>query len=102
MAVWQAGTYRLYQYSGHSNGTKYVIRLEEEGGSHALHAYFTTTTPLPSNSIAGDFYFLYYPDDMFVAMMEMLREEKPIYVHEYGSSNIYIGTHAEPVGEDEG
>ena len=102
MAMWQVGTYRLYQYSGRSSGIRHVIRLEELSGPHGLHAYFTTEIPLPNNSIAGDFYFLYFPDDMFAPMMEMLREEKPIYVHEYGVNNIYVGTHAEPVGEDEG
>ena len=101
MATWEVGTYRLYQYSGREVGTKAVIRLEESGGSHALHAYFTTSSPLPSNTISGSFYFLYYPFDMFSTMMEMLREEKPIYVHEYGAANIYVGTHQEPVGEEE-
>lgn len=60
MAVWQAGTYRLYQYAGRENGTKAVIRLEESGGSHALHAYFTTTSPLPNNSVNGTFYMVIF------------------------------------------
>lgn len=100
MASWQVGTYRLYQYATET-GTKAVIRLEESGGSHALHAYFKNTSPLPSNSISGSFYFIYYPYDTFASMMEMLREEKPIYVHTSGSSTVYVGTHAEPVGEEE-
>lgn len=101
MATWQAGTYRLYQYAGRT-GTKAVIRLEENGGSNALHAYFTTESPLPSNSVTGSFYFLYYPYDTFAAMMEMLREEKPIWVHALNANNVYIGTHEELIGEDEG
>ena len=101
MATWQADTYRLYQYAGRESGTRYVIRLEEAGGTRALHAYFTTTSPLPSNSMTDSFYFLYYPHDMFSPMMEMLREEKPIYIHAYNENNIYVGTHEEPVGEEE-
>lgn len=102
MATWQAGTYRLYQYAGHLTGVKAVIRLEEQSGSHALHAYFTTQDPLPTNSVTEPFYFLYFPYDMFSPMMEMLREEKPIWVHAPDPYNVYIGTHQEPIGEDEG
>lgn len=101
MAVWEAGTYRLYQYAGREEGTRAVVRLEEAVGNHALHAYFTTASPLPQNNVNGDFYFLYYPYDTFASMMEMLREEKPVYVHAWNASNVYIGTHAEPVGEEE-
>lgn len=102
MATWQVGTYRLYQYAGNVSGTKAVIRLEEQNGPNALHAYFTTENPLPPNSVSGTFYFLYFPYDMFLPMMEMLREEKPIWVHALNQYNVYVGTHEEPIGEDEG
>jgi hypothetical protein len=77
-----------------------VIRLEESGGPKHAHLYFREGD-LPDNSISGAFYALYYPYEIFSVMMEMLREEKPIYVHEYGVHNIYVGTHQEPVGEEE-
>jgi hypothetical protein len=102
MATWQVGNYRLYQNAGITTGTKAVIRLEEQGGANALHAYFMTDDPLPQNNVNGSFYFLYFPYDMFLSMMEMLREEKPIWVHAYNQYNVYIGTHQEPIGEDEG
>ncbi len=53
-----------------------------------LHACFTTASP-----------FFYYPLDMFSMVMEMLREEKPIWVSLAGEESLYIGTHEEPVGE---
>jgi len=102
MATWQVGTYRLYQYAGRLTGTKAVVRLEEQGGPNALHAYFTTESPLPDSRVTGSFYFLYFPYDMFASVMEMLREEKPIWVHTLNQYNVYIGTHREPIGEDEG
>jgi hypothetical protein len=102
MATWQVGTYRLYQYSGRATGIKAVIRLEEQGGVNALHAYFTTENPLPQDSVSGAFYFLYFPYDTFLSVMEMLREEKPVWVHALNEYNVYIGTHQEPIGEDEG
>jgi hypothetical protein len=102
MATWEVGTYRLYQYAGRTSGTKAVIRLEETVGAHALHAYFTTESPLPPNTEVGTFYFLYFPYDMFVPMMEMLREEKPVWVQAPNPFNVYIGTTQEPIGEDEG
>ncbi len=102
MATWQVGTYRLYQYAGNATGTKAVIRMEEQGGTNALHAYFTTQVPLPQNNVSGSFYFLYFPFDMFLPMMEMMREEKPVWVHALNQSNVYVGTDQEPVGEDEG
>jgi hypothetical protein len=102
MATWQVGTYRLYQYAGRNASTKAVIRMEEQGGANALHAYFTTETPIPANSVNGSFYFLYFPYDMFLPMMEMLREEKPVWVHALNAENVYIGTDQEPIGEDEG
>ncbi len=43
--------------------------------------------------------FFYYPLDMVSMVMEMLREEKPIWVSVAGEESLYIGTHEEPVGE---
>jgi hypothetical protein len=75
---------------------------KNKGGSNALHAYFNTEVPLPNNSVTGSFYFLYFPYDMFASMIEMLREERPVWVHAFNASNVYIGTDQEPIGEDEG
>ena len=97
MGSWRVDTYRLYLYASRRSA---VIRLEEAGGPKHAHLYFREGD-LPGNSIAGAFYVLYYPYSFFPVMMEMLREEEPIYVHEYGVHNIYVGTHEEPVGEDE-
>ncbi len=36
---------------------------------------------------------------MFSTVIEMLREEKPIWVSLAGEESLYIGTHEEPVGE---
>jgi|tagenome__1003787_1003787.scaffolds.fasta_scaffold20552895_2 hypothetical protein len=101
MATWQVGTYRLYLYAGRESG-RALIRMEEQGGPNALHASFTTEKPLPTNSVNGSFYWLYFPYDMFLPMMEMLREEKPVWVYALNAANVYIGTSQEPIGEDEG
>lgn len=101
MATWRADSYRLYQYAGNGSNTKAVIRLEEKGGPHALHAYFRDSDTLPNNHVSGNFYFLYYSYDQFQPMMDMLRNEKPIYVHAFNALTVYIGTHREPVGEGE-
>ncbi len=96
---WQVGTYRVYVYAGRpSNG---FIRLEEEGGNRAIHAYFMNQNPLPANSLSASFYFLYFSFDQFAPIMEMLREEKPIFVHAFNANNVHIGTHQEPIGEAE-
>ena len=97
MAVWQVDTYRIYMYA--SRGKFGIIRLEESGGPKHAHLYFRETER--DNVISGNFYSLSYLFEAFPAMMEMLREEKPIYVHAYNVNNIYVGTHAEPVGEEE-
>ena len=44
----------------------------------------------------------YMPDTVIGAVIDMLRNEKPIYVHwsEY-RKNLYLSTSSEPVGEEE-
>lgn len=101
MTAWKVRSYRIYQYAGRDSGTRAVIRLEREDGPDVVHACFTTASPLPKSSFSSSLQFFYYPFDMFAPMMEMLREEKPIWVYSEDEENLYIGTHDEPVGEAE-
>lgn len=102
MPSWQASEYSIATFPGAQGGVRAAIRLEDQSGSNALHAYFTTEDPLPSNVLNANFYFLYYPHDMFLPMMEMVREEAPVWVHALDELNVQISTHEEPIGEDEG
>lgn len=97
MAAWSVDGYRIYMYA--SRGKYAVIRLAESGGPKYAFLHFQEQEQ--DNMITGNSYLLYYPFEAFPAMMEMLREEKPIYVHAYNVNNIYVGTCTEPVGEEE-
>lgn len=97
MTSWQVGKYRLYMYASTENLG--VIRVEEKNGPRKAHLYFREISQ--GNIISDDFYSLSYPYQTFQSVVDMLRNEKPIYVHMVNENNVYIGTHNEPIGEEE-
>ena len=49
-------------------------------------------------------FLLYYPSDKFDSILDLCREESPVYIEIWGSTNKYcmVTTNKEPVGEEEG
>ena len=79
------------------------IELDVSAGKAILRF---VTGNLPDNSIeqigSKTIYYVYYENEMYADVIDILRNEKPLYFY-YNSDNheSYITTEDEPVGENE-
>ncbi len=76
-----------------------------DGTTYRGYAYFfpdgTKLAPPVINSSGGRVY-VHYNLSKFDAMVQMLREEKPVYLYEFGVNNAGLMSGREPTGEEEG
>jgi hypothetical protein len=79
------------------------IVLYDEAGFPRGYAYFypdgTALTPASSDE---DTIGVYYNLSQLAAVLQMVREERPLYVFDFGSGNAGLETGSEPTGEEEG
>ena len=76
-----------------------------EAGTYRGYAYFYPDgTPLAPAVIdsGNDFIAVHYNLSQLDGILQMLREEKPIYLYEFGVSNAGLMSGMEPTGEEEG
>jgi hypothetical protein len=76
-----------------------------EGGVYRGYAYFYPDgTPLAPAVIdaANGQVFVHFNLSQLGPVLMMLREEKPIYLYEFGPDNAGLMTGSEPTGEEEG
>ncbi|MEM4725119.1 MAG: hypothetical protein QXP01_08925 [Candidatus Hadarchaeum sp.] len=106
--IWRIRSYKLYQYAAgyryRNRDIKALILLFEDGGPRKIFAYFTDQGTLPPNEIEGERYIGWYTYDQFGPVVEMLREESPIYAQVLIAGDapfLALATDAEPVGEGE-
>lgn len=100
--------YVLYYISGNSP----MIGLPQDAeidcfaadNSRAGAIYFyPDDVPLPQNQNTINGIYLYYRMNRFADVMAILKDEKPLYLYlNTSNSSGYVGTHYEPVGEQEG
>ncbi len=65
--------------------------------------FFSGSTRLPKNQSTVNGIYLYYRLNRFPDVMTMLKDEKPLYLALNTDNQVgYVGTQAEPVGEQEG
>ncbi|MGD9703191.1 MAG: hypothetical protein AB7Q42_10645 [Acidimicrobiia bacterium] len=76
-----------------------------QGGTYRGYAYFfpdgTPLAPPVINAGTGQV-FVHYNLSQFDSIVQMLREEKPIYLYEFGATNAGLMSGSEPTGEEEG
>lgn len=79
---------------------------------HCYHAnknvmsalFYNDESSVPNNHWAGEGYRveLKYPMSKFASIIDLLRNEKPLYFGYISDNSLgYISTHAEPTGEEE-
>ncbi|HWC12122.1 MAG TPA: hypothetical protein VG455_12970 [Acidimicrobiales bacterium] len=76
-----------------------------EGATYRGYAYFFPDgTPLAPAVIDGTNgrVFVHFNLSQFDGVAQMLREEKPIYLYEFGVNNAGLMSGSEPTGEEEG
>lgn len=75
-----------------------------QGNTYRGYAYFfADDTPLnpPVYDASGGRVFVHYNLSQFHAILELLRNEKPVYLYYFAPSNAGIYTGKEPTGEEE-
>jgi hypothetical protein len=107
--IWAITSYKLLIYAAgftyQKKPVKALATLLEDSGRREVYAYFTDESPLPETLIVGDRYVTWFLWDQFAPLMEMLREEGPVFVHVLQTAQgnfLAFATSEEPVGEDEG
>lgn len=104
-ASFQVATYNYYDWSSRKIG-KTNLNLRGVGGETcAVWFVEDTTADLPAaQQVAPNYYAFYYHHSQLTHLIDMLRNEKPIFVffnNDSGFNNSRISTTDEPVGEGE-
>ena len=67
------------------------------------YVHFLTSSPLPESlQLPTGQYRFYYNRDSLIEVIDMLRNEKPVYLYWNGPYDASLRTNREPVGEEEG
>ena len=97
--------YLYYLFSSREDASP-VLFLYDDNNSHVAYVYFRGgSQPLPeARQFANGRYALYYRRSTLPEIIDMLRNEKPIYLHwvPEGTNNTRISTTPELVGEGDG
>lgn len=96
-------SYQYYQFSTREDGAKAVCTCAGTGGKTIYIYFYEGTETLNAANKTGKNYYVYYRYSDMSNIIDMLRNEKPIfllYVSE-GTNNTRISTTSEAVGEGE-
>jgi len=98
-----------YQIHGGPNGyqgNRAIIRLYSQtgpsstGGTLAYVHVVPTGHPIPPDTDVAPWMRMYVPESQFQSVIDMLRNEAPVYVY-YASGSGFLHTGSEPIGEGE-
>jgi hypothetical protein len=78
------------------------IFLHQGGFPRGYAYFFPDGTPLTPASSDEDGIAVYYNLSQLAAVLQMIREERPLYLFDFGSGNAGLATGIEPTGEEEG
>ena len=95
--------YRVYYYSAPQYDWAVRIDLYLSAANVGTLLFMKDGQSIPANTIVNGVPRLHYSMRDFPAMMQMIREEKPLFVNLNEANGIgSISTSDEPVGEQEG
>jgi hypothetical protein len=104
-ASFQVATYQYYNWSSRKTGKTNLI-LKGVGGE-TCSVWFVEDAAAnlpPAQQVAPNYYAFYYHHSQLEHLIDMLRNEKPVFVffnNDNGFNNSRISTTDEPVGEGE-
>jgi hypothetical protein len=104
-ATFQVATYQYYDWSSRTSGKTNLI-LKGTGGQ-TCSVWFEENPAAAlqeASQVAANYYIFWYHHNQLDHLIDMLRNEKPIYVffnNDNGFANSRISTTDEPVGEGE-
>lgn len=96
-------SYQYYQFSTREDGAKAVCTCSGTGGKTVYVYFYGGTQTLLMAGKSGSRYSVYYRYSDMPNIIDMLRNEKPIYLHYVpeGTNNTRLSTTSEPIGEGE-
>jgi hypothetical protein len=93
-----------YQFHGGPNGyagNRAIIRLVDVDGNQAAYIHFIPSgQSIPNDINSPPWPRMYMPETALPAVIDMLRNEKPIYFY-FAASSGFLHTGTEPIGEAE-
>lgn len=95
--------YKYYTFSSRDSSISNTVVLFYGAGGYLGGAFFSNSDePLkPAEKFPSGVYGLYYRYSDLPGIIDMLRNEKPVYVVYNGANNTRFSTTSEPVGEGE-
>ncbi len=104
-ASFQVVTYQYYDWSSRMTGKTNLILKGAGGETCSVWFVESLTASLPpAQQVAPNYYAFYYHHSQLEHLIDMVRNEKPIYVffnNDNSFNNSRISTTDEPVGEGE-
>jgi hypothetical protein len=104
-ATFQVATYQYYDWSSRKTGKTNLILKGTGGQTCSVWFVEDPAADLPEASqVAANYYAFYYHHSQLDHLIDMLRNEKPVFVffnNDNGFANSRISTTDEPVGEGE-
>ncbi|WP_103068188.1 hypothetical protein [Aquimarina sediminis] len=100
----QVESYSYYNWSSRNNGKSNLILKGATGQVCSVWFKEGPNAVLPAATNTGSYYSFYYHHDQLQHLIDMLRNENPIYVYfnnDNNFNNSRISTGNEPVGEGE-
>lgn len=96
-------SYQYYQFSTREDGAKAVCACAGTGGETVYMYFHDGPQALNAAVHSGNNYYVYYRYSDLPNIIDMLRNEKPVFLHYVpeGTNNTRISTASEPVGEGE-
>ena len=95
--------YRVYFYTAPQYRWDVRIDLDQGGTPKATLLFMKASEALPANTSQNGVILLHYPMAHYPRVMDLLRNERPLYVTLNAANGIgAISSSAEPVGEQEG
>ena len=102
--IFEITNYQYYSFSSRDSGAKSVaICTGNAGKTVYVHFRGAADSLSEATQIDADRFILYYRESELQTIIDMLRNEKPVYLiyQPDGTNNSRISTGSEPVGEGE-
>lgn len=91
--------YQVEYNAGTSSEYRAIIHLWDGNSNVLALLYFLEDKPIPASKVTP-VYFGYFPAGCYPAVLDLLRNERPVYLATFGETLI-VTTLEEPVGEGE-
>ncbi len=103
MAVKLISKYQALIYgtqAGYGGARGQIMCWDNTGKVIGLVRFIDPVKPFPNDSEAAGKVTMHVPSDQFQNAMDILRNEKPVYIY-FSQNRGFLSTSKEPVGEEE-